>query len=209
MLEAASREQSRNGSVAGSRNASPDGVNGRRSSRENSRNASTSAARCFGTSADSNPNPQSKSNPGPNPNPNPSPNPNPNPNPDPDPSPNPSPNPNPNPNPDPSPNPNPNQAPRRTCLATAPQTTGHRRSGRAVRAASAPRRVDGAPAWSKCHGLGSLGSAPARLLRLLRARLAALGSSALPGRGRPTERPASKVADLTAFDLSGAAATPR
>eukprot|EP00964_Phaeocystis_antarctica_P061631 scaffold36841_cov48-Phaeocystis_antarctica.AAC.1 len=30
--------------------------------------------------------------------------------------------------------------------------------------------------WSKCP----LGSAPARLLRLLRARLAALGSSALP-----------------------------
>ena len=37
-------------------------------------------------------------------------------------------------------------------------------------------------AGSKCP----LGSAPARLLRLLRARLAAMGSSALPGRGRPT-----------------------
>ena len=35
----------------------------------------------------------------------------------------------------------------------------------------------GASAWSKC----SLGSAPARLLCLLRARLAALDSSALPG----------------------------
>ena len=34
------------------------------------------------------------------------------------------------------------------------------------------------------------GSAPARLLRLLGARLAALGSSALPGRGRPAGRPA-------------------
>ena len=35
----------------------------------------------------------------------------------------------------------------------------------------------GTGAWSKCP----LGSAPARLLRLLRARQAALGSSALPG----------------------------
>ena len=35
-----------------------------------------------------------------------------------------------------------------------------------------------------------LGIAPARLLRLLRARLAALDGSALPGRGRPTGRPA-------------------
>ena len=40
MLEAASRE----GSVASSRNGSPEGVNGRRSSR----NSSTSAARCYG-----------------------------------------------------------------------------------------------------------------------------------------------------------------
>ena len=39
-----------------------------------------------------------------------------------------------------------------------------------------------------------LGSAPARLLRLLRARLAALGSSALPGRGRPIGRPATASA---------------
>ena len=36
-----------------------------------------------------------------------------------------------------------------------------------------------------------LGRAPARLLRLLTARLAALGSSALPGRGRPTGHPAT------------------
>eukprot|EP00964_Phaeocystis_antarctica_P099535 scaffold65387_cov61-Phaeocystis_antarctica.AAC.3 len=36
-----------------------------------------------------------------------------------------------------------------------------------------------------------LGSAPARLLCLLRARLAALSSSALPARGRPIGRPAT------------------
>eukprot|EP00964_Phaeocystis_antarctica_P014792 scaffold8163_cov78-Phaeocystis_antarctica.AAC.2 len=36
-----------------------------------------------------------------------------------------------------------------------------------------------------------LGSAPARVLRLLWARLAALTSSALPGRGRPTGSPAT------------------
>ena len=47
--------------------------------------------------------------------------------------------------------------------------------------------LGGPPARSKC----SLASAPARLLRLLRARLEALGSSALPGRGRPTVRPAT------------------
>ena len=46
----------------------------------------------------------------------------------------------------------------------------------------------GVAAWSECPPLGS---APARLLRLLRTRLAALGSSALPGRGRPTGRPAT------------------
>ena len=61
-----------------------------------------------------------------------------------------------------------------------------------------------------------LGSAPARLLQscLLRARLAALGSSALPGRGHATgaqpvprvlELATSNVADLTAFDHPGAA----
>ena len=62
--------------------------------------------------------------------------------------------------------------------------------------------------WSNCP----LSRAPARLLRLLRARLAALGSAALPGRGRPTgcqqlprvlERLASKAADGTAFDHAG------
>ena len=39
-----------------------------------------------------------------------------------------------------------------------------------------------------------LGSAPARPLRLLRARLAAPGSSALPEGGRPTGRPATASA---------------
>ena len=42
------------------------------------------------------------------------------------------------------------------------------------------------------HGHSApLGSAPARFLRLLRARLAALGSPALPGRGSATGRPAA------------------
>ena len=45
----------------------------------------------------------------------------------------------------------------------------------------------GRTAWSKCP----LGSAPAQFLCLLRARLAALGSSRLPGRGRPTGCPAT------------------
>ena len=45
----------------------------------------------------------------------------------------------------------------------------------------------GTTAGSRCP----LGSAPTRLLCLLRARLAALGSSALPGRGRPTGHPAT------------------
>ena len=43
------------------------------------------------------------------------------------------------------------------------------------------------PPWQRQSA--PLGRAPARLLRLLRARLAALGSSAHPGRGRPTGRP--------------------
>ena len=47
-----------------------------------------------------------------------------------------------------------------------------------------------AAAWSGCP----LGSALARLLHLLGAHLAALGSSALPGRGRPTGRPATASA---------------
>ena len=72
-------------------------------------------------------------------------------------------------------------------------------------------KLCGTAAWSKC----SLGTAPARLLRLLGARLAALGSSALLGRGRPIGRPAtasgarelaaSKAADVTAFDHPGTA----
>ena len=52
-------------------------------------------------------------------------------------------------------------------------------------------------AWSKCPPLGD---APARLLCLLSARLAAPGSSALPGRGRATGRPAT---------ASGASSQPR
>ena len=43
----------------------------------------------------------------------------------------------------------------------------------------------GGAAWSKCPFVGS---ARGRLPRLLRARLAALSSPALPGRGRPTGR---------------------
>ena len=50
-----------------------------------------------------------------------------------------------------------------------------------------PSSLTGASAWSKCP----LGSAPARLLCLLRARLMAAGSSALPGRDQPTGRPAT------------------
>ena len=45
----------------------------------------------------------------------------------------------------------------------------------------------GAAAWSKCP----LGSAPARLLCLLTVHLAALGGSALPGRGPATVRPST------------------
>ena len=55
----------------------------------------------------------------------------------------------------------------------------------------------GSPPWSKRpphHGQSArLGSAPARLLRLLSARLAALGGSALPERGPATGRPATAL----------------
>ena len=51
-------------------------------------------------------------------------------------------------------------------------------------------REGGSIAWSKCP----LGSAPARLLCLLRARLAPLASSALPGRGPATGRLATASA---------------
>ena len=50
---------------------------------------------------------------------------------------------------------------------------------------STSRVLLGTTAWSKC----SVGRAPARLMCLLKARLAVLGSLALPGRGRPTGRP--------------------
>jgi hypothetical protein len=49
-------------------------------------------------------------------------------------------------------------------------------------------------ARQQAQGGHPLGSAPARLLRLLGARLAALGGAALPGRGRPTGRPATDSA---------------
>eukprot|EP00964_Phaeocystis_antarctica_P105573 scaffold70573_cov31-Phaeocystis_antarctica.AAC.1 len=56
----------------------------------------------------------------------------------------------------------------------------------------------GMAAWSKVLPLAdretrslSRGSAPARLLRLLSVRLVALGSSALPGCGPATGRPAT------------------
>eukprot|EP00964_Phaeocystis_antarctica_P106111 scaffold71035_cov57-Phaeocystis_antarctica.AAC.4 len=45
------------------------------------------------------------------------------------------------------------------------------------------------PTWSKCPR----GIAPARLLCLLRARLAILGSSALTGGGQSTGRPAAAL----------------
>ena len=82
---------------------------------------------------------------------------------------------------------------------------GRRPAGRHHRHRLPRHRPDGGgAARSKCR----LGSAPARLLLclLLLARLTALGSSALAGRGRPTARPAtasqllepaaSKAADL-------------
>ena len=54
----------------------------------------------------------------------------------------------------------------------------------ALHCAQAMLASGGGSAWSKCP----LGSAPARLLCLLRACLVAvLGSSALPGRGQPSE----------------------
>ena len=45
--------------------------------------------------------------------------------------------------------------------------------------------------WVRVAPARPLGSAPARRLPLLRARLAAPGSSALPGRGRSAGRPAT------------------
>ena len=59
------------------------------------------------------------------------------------------------------------------------------RTPAALKAASPPSWGGSARSWCP------LGSAPARPLRLLRARLAALGGSALPGRGRATGRPAT------------------
>ena len=72
--------------------------------------------------------------------------------------------------------------------ATGDRARGGRRGGRDSGDDRARRCGGGGAAWSKC----SLGSAPARLLCLRRARLAAPGSSALPGRGRPTGFPAPR-----------------
>ena len=51
--------------------------------------------------------------------------------------------------------------------------------------------------WGELGGLVcsqcALGSAPARLLLLLSARLAAPGSAALPGSGRPSGRPSHRL----------------
>ena len=58
------------------------------------------------------------------------------------------------------------------------------------RARATRSRPVGAGAWSNC----TLDSAPVRLLCLLRARLAALGSPALAVRGRPTGRLATASA---------------
>ena len=92
----------------------------------------------------------------------------------------------------------------RTGSSTSPSSRRSSRSFSATRR-SVPQHGQSAP----------LSSAPARLLRLLRARLAAPGNSALPGKGQPTLHPAtrprvvelaaSKAADSTAFDHLGAA----
>ena len=136
-----------------------------------------------------------------NPNPNPNPDPDPNPSPNPDPDPNPNPNPSPNPEPHPHPHPNPNQVPAQRRAET--ELEAKRRQLKELGLSNALQHRQSA----------SLGSAPARLLRLFRARLAALGSSALAGSGRPTgaqplprvlELAASKAADVPAFDHAGA-----
>ena len=72
--------------------------------------------------------------------------------------------------------------------------------------------ASGSTAWAKCPP-PPLGGARARLLRLLRARLTALGGSTLPRRGpeplgdqplpQVLEPAASKVADSTALDNLG------
>ena len=69
-----------------------------------------------------------------------------------------------------------------------------------------PERLElGPTAGSNCP---SLGSAPARLLRLLRARLAAPGSSALPGEeaGPPGAQPLPRVLELAASKVADSAA---
>ena len=142
--------------------------------------------------------------------------------PKPNPNPNPDPNPNPNPKPGPNPNPNPNQVHWAQLwpgglelgqLLLAHPALAHGREvvelGTGLGTAAVCAALTGATACSKWP----LGSAPARLLCLLRARLAAPTGSALPGRGQPTgcparvlKRAASKVTDFTALDHAGATA---
>ena len=92
------------------------------------------------------------------------------------------------------------------CMRSTPPSSCTRAHSACGRQTDSRRPV--CAAWSKCL----LGRAPARLLRLLRACLAALDSSALPGREagplgaqplpRILERAASRAADLTAVDPS-------
>eukprot|EP00964_Phaeocystis_antarctica_P144013 scaffold109698_cov60-Phaeocystis_antarctica.AAC.4 len=83
----------------------------------------------------------------------------------------------PNLNPSPSPNPNPNPNPTRHAAHPA------QRPGQRPRRRQAHRP----PAWPK----RPFGTAPARLLRLLRAALGALGGVHSQGRGQLTGRPAT------------------
>eukprot|EP00964_Phaeocystis_antarctica_P125929 scaffold89620_cov78-Phaeocystis_antarctica.AAC.4 len=59
-------------------------------------------------------------------------------------------------------------------------------------------------AWSKCP----LGGGAARLLHLLRVRLAALGSSALPGCGPATGRQAHRMPPWSLVTPTGLASAP-
>ena len=139
--------------------------------------------------------------------------PDPKPNPKPSPSPSPSPSPNPNPNPKPGPNPDQVHASASPFEGLAERTNwlgvaiADDSFGKALLAAGVPEET--IKKWSsdpqvtydaetaKSTGRAArakalpLGSAPARPPCLLRARLAAPGGPALPGRGRLTGRPAT------------------
>ena len=122
-------------------------------------------------------------------------------NPDPNLNSNPTPNPNPSSNPSPNPNPNPNPNPgMRIMIYVAITAVGTllinaTTTGPIVRRlglTAIPKVELKAMSNVRQHGQSApLGRAPARPLCLLRARLAALDSSALPGRGQPTGRPAA------------------